>query len=183
MAKNQASRKPTAEHCLKLPDLEQAKLAPLNSLTPRSSQRTQNHATREFIESRTEKTTGSGLSAIAGGFSSRTSRNARRSWNGRCASHEARTRVHHRKRLPDGGEWPKLICREVSLPISHDLSWLYIETFIKPLLGAILRITPHKRGRGNGRGKDGWYDVACSAPDYSAGRPKSDSMAHNRCRS
>ena len=38
------------KHVLKLPDLEQSRSAVLNSLTSRSSQRTYDHAIREFIE-------------------------------------------------------------------------------------------------------------------------------------
>ena len=40
----------TPKHVLKLPDLEQSKSAVLNSLTSQSSQRTYDHAIREFIE-------------------------------------------------------------------------------------------------------------------------------------
>jgi integrase len=43
-------RKRTARSVLKLPDLEQSKSAVLNSLTSASSQRTYDHAIREFIE-------------------------------------------------------------------------------------------------------------------------------------
>jgi integrase len=43
-------RKRTPKHVLKLPDLEQSKSAVLNSLTSQSSQRTYDHAIREFIE-------------------------------------------------------------------------------------------------------------------------------------
>ncbi len=50
MAKSKAKRKRTPKHVLKLPDLEQSKLAVLNSLTSQSSQRTYDHAIREFIE-------------------------------------------------------------------------------------------------------------------------------------
>ena len=50
MAKSKANRKRTPKHVLKLPDLEQSKSAVLNSLTSRSSQRTYDHAIREFIE-------------------------------------------------------------------------------------------------------------------------------------
>ena len=50
MTKSKASRKRTPKHVLKLPDLEQSKSAVLNSLTSRSSQRTYDHAIREFIE-------------------------------------------------------------------------------------------------------------------------------------
>lgn len=45
------SRKRTPRHVLKLPDLEQSKSAVLNSLKSQSSQRTYDHAIREFIES------------------------------------------------------------------------------------------------------------------------------------
>ena len=50
MAKIKTKRKHTPKHVLKLPDLEQLKSAVLNSLTSRSSQRTYDHAIREFIE-------------------------------------------------------------------------------------------------------------------------------------
>jgi integrase len=50
MAKSKTKRKRTPKHVLKLPDLEQSKSAVLNSLTSRSSQRTYDHAIREFIE-------------------------------------------------------------------------------------------------------------------------------------
>jgi site-specific recombinase XerD len=50
MAKGKERRKRTPKHVLKLPDLEQSKSAVLNSLTSRSSQRTYDHAIREFIE-------------------------------------------------------------------------------------------------------------------------------------
>src|SRR5436309_14039955 len=50
MAKSKAKRKRTPKHVLKLPDLEQSKSAVLNSLTSQSSQRTYDHAIREFIE-------------------------------------------------------------------------------------------------------------------------------------
>jgi len=50
MAKSKMKRKRTPKHVLKLPDLEQSKSAVLNSLTSRSSQRTYDHAIREFIE-------------------------------------------------------------------------------------------------------------------------------------
>jgi hypothetical protein len=43
-------RKPTPKTILKLPDLEQSKSAVLNSLTSRSSQRSYDHAIREFID-------------------------------------------------------------------------------------------------------------------------------------
>lgn len=48
MAKNK--RKRTPKTVLKLPDLEQSKSAVLNSLTSPSSQRSYDHAIREFIE-------------------------------------------------------------------------------------------------------------------------------------
>ncbi len=51
MAKSKTNRKRTPKHVLKLPDLEQSKSAVLNSLTSQSSQRTYDHAIREFIES------------------------------------------------------------------------------------------------------------------------------------
>ena len=50
MAKGKERRKRIPKHVLKLPDLEQSKSAVLNSLTSRSSQRTYDHAIREFIE-------------------------------------------------------------------------------------------------------------------------------------
>jgi hypothetical protein len=50
MAKSKTKRKRTPKHVLKLPDLEQSKSAVLNSLTSQSSQRTYDHAIREFIE-------------------------------------------------------------------------------------------------------------------------------------
>lgn len=50
MAKSKTMRKRTSKSVLKLPDLEQSKSAVLNSLTSRSSQRTYDHAIREFIE-------------------------------------------------------------------------------------------------------------------------------------
>ena len=50
MAKGKEKRKRIPKHVLKLPDLEQSKSAVLNSLTSRSSQRTYDHAIREFIE-------------------------------------------------------------------------------------------------------------------------------------
>jgi|GEM_PF-2357439 len=50
MAKGKEKRKRVPKHVLKLPDLEQSKSAVLNSLTSRSSQRTYDHAIREFIE-------------------------------------------------------------------------------------------------------------------------------------
>jgi hypothetical protein len=48
MAKSMSKRTPKA--VLKLPDLEQSKSAVLNSLASPSSQRTYDHAIREFIE-------------------------------------------------------------------------------------------------------------------------------------
>ena len=45
-----SKRKRTPKAVLKLPDLEQSKSAVLNSLTPSSSQRSYDHAIREFIE-------------------------------------------------------------------------------------------------------------------------------------
>jgi hypothetical protein len=50
MTKSKTMRKRTPKHVLRLPDLEQSKLTVLNSLTSRSSQRTYDHAIREFIE-------------------------------------------------------------------------------------------------------------------------------------
>ena len=50
MAKSETKRKRTPKYVLKLPDLEQSKSAVLNSLTSQSSQRTYDHAIREFIE-------------------------------------------------------------------------------------------------------------------------------------
>ena len=50
IAKGKEKRKRVPKHVLKLPDLEQSKSAVLNSLTSRSSQRTYDHAIREFIE-------------------------------------------------------------------------------------------------------------------------------------
>src|SRR5712692_4670348 len=50
MAKIKNKRKRTPKSVLKLPDLEQSKSAVLNSLTSPSSQRTYDHAIREFIE-------------------------------------------------------------------------------------------------------------------------------------
>ena len=47
MAKNRLERNPKT---LKLPDLEQSKPVVLNSLTSRSSQRSYDHAIREFID-------------------------------------------------------------------------------------------------------------------------------------
>lgn len=48
MAKNKRKRNPKT--VLKLPDLEQSKSAVLNSLASRSSQRSYDHAIREFID-------------------------------------------------------------------------------------------------------------------------------------
>jgi hypothetical protein len=48
MAKNKHKRSPKT--ILKLPDLEQSKFAVLNSLTSPSSQRSYDHAIREFID-------------------------------------------------------------------------------------------------------------------------------------
>ena len=48
MAKNKRNRNPKS--VLKLPDLEQSKSAVLNSLTSQSSQRSYDHAIREFID-------------------------------------------------------------------------------------------------------------------------------------
>ena len=48
MAKNKRKRNPKS--VLKLPDLEQSKSAVLNSLTSQSSQRSYDHAIREFID-------------------------------------------------------------------------------------------------------------------------------------
>jgi hypothetical protein len=50
MAKSKIRRKRTPKSVLKLPDLVQSKSAVLNSLTSPSSQRTYDHAIREFIE-------------------------------------------------------------------------------------------------------------------------------------
>jgi hypothetical protein len=50
MAKSNRKYNRAPEHVLKLPDLEQSKSAVLNSLTSLSSQRTYDHAIREFIE-------------------------------------------------------------------------------------------------------------------------------------
>lgn len=50
MAKSKTKRNRTPKAILKLPDLEQSKSAVLNSLTSPSSQRTYDHAIREFIE-------------------------------------------------------------------------------------------------------------------------------------
>jgi site-specific recombinase XerD len=54
MAKSNEKRERIPKHVLKLPDLEQSKSAVLNSLTSRSSQRTYDHAIREFIEGYSE---------------------------------------------------------------------------------------------------------------------------------
>ena len=48
MAKSMMKRKRTPKSVLKLPDLEQSKSAVLNSLTSPSSQRTYDHAIREY---------------------------------------------------------------------------------------------------------------------------------------
>ncbi len=50
MAKSKTKRRRAPKSVLKLPDLEQSKSAVLNSLTSPSSQRTYDHAIREFIE-------------------------------------------------------------------------------------------------------------------------------------
>jgi site-specific recombinase XerD len=50
MAKSKMKRKRAPKSVLKLPDLEQSRSAVLNSLTSPSSQRTYDHAIREFIE-------------------------------------------------------------------------------------------------------------------------------------
>jgi hypothetical protein len=50
MAKSKTKHKLAPKSILKLPDLEQSKSAVLNSLTSPSSQRTYDHAIREFIE-------------------------------------------------------------------------------------------------------------------------------------
>src|SRR5664280_3684712 len=50
MAKSKTKCKRTPKHVLKLPDLEQSKSAVLNSLTSQSSQRSYDHAIREFID-------------------------------------------------------------------------------------------------------------------------------------
>jgi site-specific recombinase XerD len=50
MAKSKIKRKRSPKSVLKLPDLEQSKSAVLNSLTSPSSQRTYDHAIREFID-------------------------------------------------------------------------------------------------------------------------------------
>jgi len=50
MASGKTKRKRASKSTLKLPDLEQSKSAVLNSLTSPSSQRTYDHAIKEFIE-------------------------------------------------------------------------------------------------------------------------------------
>ena len=50
MAKSKMKHKRAPKSVLKLPDLEQSKSAVLNCLTSPSSQRTYDHAIREFIE-------------------------------------------------------------------------------------------------------------------------------------
>jgi hypothetical protein len=50
MAKSKTRRRRTPKHVLKLPGLEQSRSAVLNSLTSSSSQRTYDHAIREFID-------------------------------------------------------------------------------------------------------------------------------------
>ena len=50
MANSKMKRKRAPKSVLKLPDLEQSRSAVLNSLTSPSSQRTYDHAIREFIE-------------------------------------------------------------------------------------------------------------------------------------
>lgn len=50
MAKSKTKRKRAPKSVLKVPDLEQSKSAVLNSLTSPGSQRTYDHAIREFIE-------------------------------------------------------------------------------------------------------------------------------------
>jgi hypothetical protein len=50
MAKSSTKRKRSPKSVLKLPDLEQSKTAVLNSLTSACSQRTYEHAIREFID-------------------------------------------------------------------------------------------------------------------------------------
>jgi hypothetical protein len=50
MAKTKPKRKRAPKSVLKLPDLEQSKSAVLNSLTSPSSQRSYDHAIREFID-------------------------------------------------------------------------------------------------------------------------------------
>src|SRR6202022_1400139 len=50
MANSKNKRKRNPRSVLKLPDLEQSKSAVLNSLTSQSSQRSYDHAIREFID-------------------------------------------------------------------------------------------------------------------------------------
>src|SRR6266550_7204539 len=50
MAKSKAKRKRTPKSVLRLPDLEQSKSSVLNSLASQSSQRSYDHAIREFID-------------------------------------------------------------------------------------------------------------------------------------
>ena len=50
MARSSSKRKRAPKSVLKLPDLEQSKSAVLNSLTSPSSQRSYDHAIREFID-------------------------------------------------------------------------------------------------------------------------------------
>ena len=50
MTKNKRKRKRNPKSVLNLPDLEQSKSAVLASLTSRSSQRSYDHAIREFID-------------------------------------------------------------------------------------------------------------------------------------
>jgi hypothetical protein len=49
MPKSKSRRKKTPKSVLALPDLEQTKMAVLNSLTSASGQRTYDHAIREFV--------------------------------------------------------------------------------------------------------------------------------------
>jgi hypothetical protein len=49
MSKSKSRKKKTPKRVLALPDLEHAKTAVLNSLTPVSGQRTYDHAIREFV--------------------------------------------------------------------------------------------------------------------------------------
>jgi hypothetical protein len=49
MPKSRSRRKKQPKRVLALPDLEQAKMAVLNSLTSASGQRTYDHAIREFV--------------------------------------------------------------------------------------------------------------------------------------
>jgi hypothetical protein len=51
MASSKTKRKRTPKSIIKLPDLEQSKSAVLNSQSSLSSQRTYDHAIREFIAS------------------------------------------------------------------------------------------------------------------------------------